>query len=42
MAPDDVALLKERVKVRLTAGHDGQVSYFARANAVKGTTPAHS
>lgn len=40
MAPDDVALLKERVKARLTAGRDGQVSYVARANAVKGTRPA--
>jgi ubiquinone/menaquinone biosynthesis C-methylase UbiE len=42
MAPGDVTLLKERVKARLTAGRDGQVSYVARANAVKGTTPPHS
>jgi ubiquinone/menaquinone biosynthesis C-methylase UbiE len=40
MSPDDVALLKERVRAHVPAGSDGRVSYIARANAVKGTTPA--
>jgi len=40
MALDDVTLLKEKVRARVTVGEAGRVSYVARANAVKGTTPA--
>jgi ubiquinone/menaquinone biosynthesis C-methylase UbiE len=35
-APDDVELLKERVRARLPADAMGQITYSARANAVKG------
>ncbi|HEY5796824.1 MAG TPA: class I SAM-dependent methyltransferase, partial [Bosea sp. (in: a-proteobacteria)] len=41
MALDDVGLLKEKVRERMKAARAGPVSYVARANAVKGTTPAH-
>ncbi len=36
MKPDGVALLKERLRARLTPDDDGRITYAARANAVKG------
>jgi SAM-dependent methyltransferase len=36
MAPDDLALLKARMRARLPAEADGRITYGARANAVKG------
>ena len=39
MAPDDVARLKERVRMRMPADAEGHVAYTARANAIKGRVP---
>jgi hypothetical protein len=36
MKPDDLANLKARMRERLPADAAGQVTYSARANAVKG------
>ena len=36
MTPDNVALLKERLRARLKADAAGRITYGARANAVKG------
>jgi hypothetical protein len=36
MRPEQVAELKERVRARLIANASGQITYEARANAVKG------
>ena len=39
MASDDLALLKERMRARLSADASGRITYSARANAVKGRVP---
>lgn len=39
MSTDDVALLRERLKVRLAADGDGRITFGARANAIKGEVP---
>lgn len=39
MAPDQVAQVKARVRLRLKADGTGPVSYLARANAIKGRVP---
>ncbi len=39
MAPNDIELLKERVRARMPADATGHISYSARANAVKGRVP---
>jgi ubiquinone/menaquinone biosynthesis C-methylase UbiE len=39
MAPEEVALLQERMRRRLPADSDGRIAYSARANAVKGCVP---
>jgi ubiquinone/menaquinone biosynthesis C-methylase UbiE len=39
MAPNDIELLKERVRARLPADATGHITYSARANAVKGRVP---
>jgi SAM-dependent methyltransferase len=39
MAPEQVAPLKERMRVRLPADSTGRITYGARANAVKGRVP---
>jgi SAM-dependent methyltransferase len=39
MAPDDLALLKARVRARLPADAAGSITYGAKANAVKGRVP---
>jgi hypothetical protein len=39
MASDDVALLKTRVRARLSADAAGRITCSARANAVKGRVP---
>src|SRR5690554_532888 len=39
MATEDLALLKERVRVRLPADATGHITYSARANAVRGRVP---
>jgi ubiquinone/menaquinone biosynthesis C-methylase UbiE len=39
MAPNDVELLKVRVRARLPADATGRITYSARANAVKGRVP---
>jgi SAM-dependent methyltransferase len=39
MASDDLALLKERMRVRLPADVAGRITYSARANAAKGRVP---
>ncbi len=39
MAPDDLALLKAKVRARLPADADGRIAYSARANAIKGRVP---
>jgi SAM-dependent methyltransferase len=39
MTPDDLALLQERLRLRLPADGAGRVTYRARANAVKGRVP---
>ena len=39
MAPEDIALLKARMRARLPADADGRITYGARANAVKGLVP---
>jgi SAM-dependent methyltransferase len=39
MAPNDVELLKARVRARLPADTMGRITYSARANAVKGRVP---
>jgi hypothetical protein len=36
MVPNDVELLKARVRARLPADATGRITYSARANAVKG------
>ncbi len=36
MTPEDLALLKEKMRKVLPAGADGRITYGARANAVKG------
>lgn len=40
MAPEDLALLQERMRARLPADAAGRITYRARANAVKGRVPA--
>ena len=40
MAPDDIELLKARVRARLPADATGRITYSARANAVKGRVPS--
>jgi len=40
MAPNDIELLKARVRARLPADATGRITYFARANAVKGRVPS--
>ena len=39
MPPDDVELLKKRVRARLPADAAGRVTYGAWANAVRGSVP---
>jgi SAM-dependent methyltransferase len=39
MASDDLAVLKARMKTRLSADADGRITYSAWANAVKGRAP---
>ena len=39
ISPNDVELLKTRVRVRLPADATGRITYSARANAVKGRVP---
>jgi hypothetical protein len=39
MAPNDIELLKERVRARLPADATGHITYSARANAVKARVP---
>ncbi len=39
MSSADLALLNERMRVRLPADADGHITYSARANAVKGRVP---
>jgi SAM-dependent methyltransferase len=39
MASDDLALLKARMRARLTTDATGRITYSARANAVKGRVP---
>ena len=39
MAPADVTLLKERLRLRLVPDADGRITCAARANAVKGRVP---
>ncbi|MEZ0231304.1 MAG: class I SAM-dependent methyltransferase [Methylophilaceae bacterium] len=39
MAPDDISLLKLRMRERLPADAIGRITYSARANAVKGKVP---
>jgi SAM-dependent methyltransferase len=39
MAPNDIELLKVRVRARLPADATGRVTHSARANAVKGRVP---
>ena len=40
MAPDDLALLKARMRARLPSDAAGRITYSARANAVKGRVPS--
>jgi hypothetical protein len=40
MAPDQLALLKARMRARLPADAAGRITYSARANAVKGRRQA--
>src|SRR5947208_6272291 len=40
MPPDDVGLLKKRVRARLPADAAGRITYGAWANAVKGSVPS--
>jgi len=39
MSPNDIELLKGRVRARLPADATGRITYSARANAVKGHVP---
>jgi len=39
MAPEDLALLKTRMRARLPGDDAGQITYSARANAIKGRVP---
>ena len=39
MSPNDIELLKARVRARLPADATGRITYSARANAVKGHVP---
>ena len=39
MPPEDIALLKERMRARLPQHATGRITYGARANAVKGLVP---
>ncbi len=39
MKPEQITLLKERVRVRLPADAAGQITYTARANAARGRVP---
>jgi SAM-dependent methyltransferase len=39
MAPEDIALLKTRMRARLPINATGRITYGARANAVKGRVP---
>jgi hypothetical protein len=39
MPPEDIALLKARMRARLPADATGRITYGARANAVKGRVP---
>jgi hypothetical protein len=39
MAPEDIALVKARMRARLPADATGRIIYSARANAVKGRVP---
>ena len=40
MAPNDIGLLKARVRARLPADATGRITYSERANAVKGRVPS--
>jgi SAM-dependent methyltransferase len=40
VAPDDIELLKSRVRASLPADATGRITYSARANAVKGRVPS--
>ena len=40
MPPDDVELLKKRVRARLPADASGRITFGAWANAVRGSVPA--
>jgi SAM-dependent methyltransferase len=40
MTPDQLEHLKQRVRTRLAADHDGPITTGARANAIKGRVPA--
>jgi hypothetical protein len=39
-APNDIELLKARVRARLPVDATGRITYSARANAVKGRVPS--
>ena len=39
MSPNDIELLKARVRARVPADATGRITYSARANAVKGRVP---
>jgi len=39
MAPEDLALLKARMRVRLPTDATGRITYSARGNAIKGRVP---
>jgi hypothetical protein len=40
MAPNDIELLKVRVRASLPADATGRITYSARANAAKGRVPS--
>ena len=40
MTPDQLEHLKQKVRTRLAADHDGPITTGARANAIKGRVPA--
>ncbi len=42
MAPEDLEVLKARMRTRLPADATGRITYSARANAVKGRVPMQS
>ena len=39
LAAGDVQLLKARLRARLSADAEGQITYAARVNAIKGRVP---